>query len=90
MRMKKRMLHLILLAMLLLAGCKKSVEEKESGNYQHRGDTVIVANPILNEKLKVTEVQLLPYSKDFFIYFNQSRESLSSFVQNLERNILFK
>lgn len=64
MRMKKRMLHLILLAMLLLAGCKKSVEEKESGNYQHRGDTVIVANPILNEKLKVAEVQLLPYSKE--------------------------
>lgn len=50
--------------MLLLAGCKNGVEERESSNLQHRGDTVIVANRTLNEKLKVQETQVMPYSKE--------------------------
>lgn len=62
--MKKRTLQFVLLSMLWLVGCKNNIEEKEYGDYQHKGDTVIVANPILNEKLKVAEVQLLPYSKE--------------------------
>ena len=49
---------------MLLAGCKKGMEERESSNLQHRGDTVIVANRTLNEKLKVQETQVMPYSKE--------------------------
>ncbi|RHJ75745.1 efflux RND transporter periplasmic adaptor subunit [Parabacteroides sp. AM08-6] len=61
---KKNTLHLALLSMLLLAGCKSNIEEKESNNYQHKGDTIIVTSRTLNEKLKVAETQLLPYSKE--------------------------
>lgn len=50
--------------MLLLAGCKNSQEERESNNFRHKGDTVIVSNQALNEQLKITETQVLPYSKE--------------------------
>lgn len=62
--MEKRTLLLASVSMLLLAGCKNGVEERESNNLQHRGDTVIVANRTLNEKLKVQETQVMPYSKE--------------------------
>ncbi len=62
--MKKRTLLLASVSMLLLAGCKNGMEERESSNLQHRGDTVIVANRTLNEKLKVQETQVMPYSKE--------------------------
>jgi len=61
--MKMRTLPFLLWGALLLAGCKGNTQERETSNYQHKGDTVIVVNNTLNEKLRIAEVQLLPYAK---------------------------
>ncbi|WP_455669245.1 efflux RND transporter periplasmic adaptor subunit [Phocaeicola sp.] len=62
--MKMRTLPFLLWGALLLAGCKGNTQERETSSYQHKGDTVIVVNNTLNEKLRIAEVQLLPYAKE--------------------------
>ena len=59
-----RTLPFLLWGALLLAGCKGNTQERETSSYQHKGDTVIVVNNTLNEKLRIAEVQLLPYAKE--------------------------
>ena len=62
--MKKKTLQLALWSVLFLLGCRSNIERKEMSDYRHKGDTVFVASRTLNEKLKIAETQVLPYSKE--------------------------
>lgn len=63
--MKKRILPMLLLGgALLFAACGQSTEQEQKSGYRIKGDTVYVADHVLNEKIKVSESRLEPYSKE--------------------------
>ena len=63
--MMKRELQLFLTcSVLLLTACKNKQESELKSDYRIEGDTVYVADRLLLEKIKVSEAELKPYSKD--------------------------
>lgn len=63
--MMKRELQLFLTcSVLLLTACKNKQESELKSDYRIEGDTVYVADRLLLEKIKISEAELKPYSKE--------------------------
>lgn len=62
--MKKRTINLILVSIILFTGCKSKQEQNEANNYLVKEDTIYVTDNVLAEKLKLTDTQTYPYSKE--------------------------
>ena len=63
--MKKRNLLMFPLGgALLFAACGQITEQEQKSGYRIKGDTVYVADHVLNEKIRVSEARLEPYSKE--------------------------
>ena len=64
MKNKKQLQIILLSSIICFTACKQKDIENETNDYQIKGDTVYVNNEFLSSKIKLSDVEIEPYSKE--------------------------
>lgn len=64
MKNKKQLQIILLSSIICFTACKQKDIENETNDYRIKGDTVYVNNEFLSSKIKLSDVEIEPYSKE--------------------------